>query len=316
MWMILGVSRIPGLPHVVRTRCPWTGLGSRSMTAPPASPPPSTGPADILLVSSPRNGVTTMTMNNPKKLNGWTLPMMQAMQSGFQRLAQDPDTQVVILTGSDPYYCAGVNLSDTIRPMHPKTLHQQIYANNKRVFDTFLDFPKPIIIAANGPAIGASVTTASLSDAIVASEKATFSTPFARLSVPPEGCSSIHFARIMGPASAQRLLGPEGWVPTAAEAHQIGLVSEVVPHGELMARAQALAEAWVQSGKKRWLVEQNAVEEYKAVNDKESRDLADAFLGSDFLLNQYHFLKSKNKTNLALVFYFLYSTRNLWIKLV
>lgn len=120
----------------------------------------------------------------------------------------------------------------------------------------------------------------------------------------------------MGEANAQRLLGPEGWVPTAVEAHQVGLVSEVVPHERLMAQAQALGETWVKSGKKRWILEQNALEEYKAVNDKESRDLADAFLGREFLLNQYHFLKSKKKNNLAMIFYFLYATRNLWIKLV
>ena len=56
-------------------------------------------------------------------------------------------------------------------------------------FDMFLDFPKPIIAAINGPAIGASVTSATLCDAIImAEEGATLSTPFARLGVPPEGC--------------------------------------------------------------------------------------------------------------------------------
>ena len=54
------------------------------------------------------------------------------------------------MTGADPYYCAGVNLSDSIKPMHPKKLHNMIVTNNQAVFDSFLDFPKPIIIAANG----------------------------------------------------------------------------------------------------------------------------------------------------------------------
>ena len=76
---------------------------------------------------------------------------------------------MLVLTGADPYYCAGVNLSATIQPMHPKKLHSMIVTNNQvcpsvpvpdsilhiqAVFDQFLDFPKPIIIAANGPAIG------------------------------------------------------------------------------------------------------------------------------------------------------------------
>ena len=129
--------------------------------------------------------------------------------SRFSECAQDPDTKVLILTGADPYYCAGVDLSATIKPMHPKyvksfpddlyqssvllvfrKLHNMIRESNQAVFDSFLDFPKPILIAANGPAIGkylddrddddinghdpgACVTSASTCDAIIASEKVT-----------------------------------------------------------------------------------------------------------------------------------------------
>ncbi len=95
--------------------------------------------------------------------------------------------QVAVLTGKDPYYCAGVNLNATIRPMHPRKLHEMINVHNAEVFNNFIEFPKPLLIAANGPAIGACVTSATLADRIVASERATFSTPFARLAVPPEG---------------------------------------------------------------------------------------------------------------------------------
>ena len=141
-------------------------------------------------------------MNDPKKLNGWTAPMMLTLRDRFVQHAkvqslmhikrikilinckfwrvfesfqivnsqylylQDPETKVLILTGADPYYCAGVNLSATIQPMHPKKLHNMIRTQNQAVFDAFLDFPKPIIVAANGPAIGACVTSASTCDAI------------------------------------------------------------------------------------------------------------------------------------------------------
>ena len=65
----------------------------------------------------------------------------------------------------------------------PETLQWPWFNSNQAVFDQFLDCPKPIIIGANGPAIGACVTSATLCDAIVASEQATFLTPFARLVV-------------------------------------------------------------------------------------------------------------------------------------
>lgn len=130
--------------------------------------------APLVLVST-KNSVTTLTMNNPKKLNAWTKPMLESVRDGFATAATDPACKVVIMTGSDPYYCAGVNLADTIKVMHPAKLRDMIIHMNQKMFDLFLDFPKPIIIAANGPAIGACVTSATLCDAIVASERATFS---------------------------------------------------------------------------------------------------------------------------------------------
>ena len=96
------------------------------------------------------------------------------------------------------------------------------------LFELFLDFPKPIIAAVNGPAIGASVTSATLCDALLASDTATFSTPFARLGVPPEGCSSVNFERFMGRDNANRMMGEEAWVPTSKEAVEIGLATKAV----------------------------------------------------------------------------------------
>jgi len=266
-----------------------------------------------LVLSTTKNKVTTLTMNDPKKLNGWTGPMMLTLKDRFVQHATDPDTSVLILTGADPYYCAGVNLSATIQPMHPKKLHTMIKTNNQAVFDAFLDFPKPILIAANGPAIGACVTSASLCDAIVASEKATFLVPFARLSIPPEGCSSVHFERMLGKEAARKML-EEGWKPSAAEAKEIGLVQDVVPHDQLMVRAQELAEQWVAAGKVKQIPAGGSVEEYKAVNAKESLELADAFLSYPFLDAQYQFLKSKGKS--ASVFLVLKTLRPIWSKLL
>ncbi len=267
------------------------------------------------MVETRKNGVTTLRMNRPKQLNGWTAPMMEALKQGFDKLAKDPETKVMILTGTDPYYCAGVNLAGLAQVMHPQKLHDMIVVRNAATFNNFIEFPKPILIAANGPGIGACVTSATTCDAIIASEKATFSTPFARLGIVPEGCSSVHFERVMGAKNAQRMLG-EGWVPTAKEAHEAGFVAEVTPHAELMDRAQATAEKWVKDKKIRNLIEQNRVQEYKDVNLRESKQLADAFLAAPFLEGQYKFLKSKGKTQMANVFWFLKASRPLWSKML
>jgi len=261
---------------------------------------------------STTNAVTTLTMNMPKRLNGWTLELMDAMAEALAAAAESDETAVVVLTGTDPYYSAGVNLSSTIQISHPRELRAAIVRHNQELFDRFIEFPKPIIAAVNGPAIGATVTSATLCDAIVASEKATFSTPFARLGVTPEGCSTVHLPRLMGEANAQRMLGAEGWQPTAAEALEAGLVDEVVPHDELLTRAQELGESWVAEGRERTFRAGSTREELLAVNAEESEALADAFLAAPFLMGQFRFLWSRKKYAPALTFLGLRVTRPAW----
>lgn len=274
----------------------------------------SSAPTDLVRVST-RHRVTTLTMHMPKRLNGWTLEMMAALKAALARAAADDGTGAVILTGADPYYCAGVNLGSTLKLRHPRVLRAAIVEHNRSLFDTFIDFPKPILIAANGPAIGASVTSATLCDGIIASELATFSTPFAALGVPPEGCSSVHFPRLLG-AAAPRMLGPEGWKPKAAEALEVGLVQWVVPHATLLDEAQRIAEGWVVSGKARGYLAGATREELKRVNAAESEQVADSFLSPPFLEGQFRFLWGKKKHGPALMFLALRLTHPAWSRLL
>ena len=267
-----------------------------------------------------KDGVFIITMNRPEKLNGWTLKMMNELQELFQKAAVEPEVQAVVLTGTGKYYCAGVELSAVMKPMHPGTLHGLIRKQNQALFDMFLDFPKPIIAAVNGPAIGASVTSATLCDAIVCMENATFSTPFFKLGVPPEGCSSVHFPRIFGEEYAERMMGQEGFVPTAEEALQMGFVDAVVPsekgHDGLISTCTDLAQKWIADGKTREIGPlkggSDVKEEFKAVNAVESQELADCFFKEEFLEGQRALLSSKGKSQPAMVFSLLKWTRPLW----
>ena len=267
--------------------------------------------SDLVLCST-TNGVTTLTMNNPDRLNGWKMSMLEALFGAMARAAEDDETKAVVLTGAGRYYCAGVNLGATMRPQHPRKMRAFIIQHNQQLFDTFIDFPKPLLVAVNGPAIGACVTSATLCDAILASEKATFSTPFAALGVSPEGCSSVHLPRLIGEEGAQRMLGAEGWKPTAEEAAEVGLVDAVVRHDELMSRAQQVAEDWVAAGQERSYRAGATREELKEINARESVVLADAFLAVPFLKGQFDFLWGKRKYGPALTFLTLWWTRPIW----
>lgn len=260
-------------------------------------------------------GVTTLTMNNPRRLNGWTLEMLVALKRALVETARDPSTQAVVLTGAGDYYCAGVNLAGSLKLAHPAKLHAFIIESNQSLFEAFLDFPKPILVAVNGPAIGASVTSATLCNAILASDRATFSTPFAALGVTPEGCSSVVFPRLLG-ASAERMLGPEGWKPTGKEAAEIGLAMRCVPHAELLEEAHRQARAWIDVGTGRTYPLGMTREELIEINARESRVLATAFLRPGFLMAQYQFLWRKKKRPLALAFLALAKTQPAWRRLL
>jgi enoyl-CoA hydratase/carnithine racemase len=268
--------------------------------------------SDSPILTHKCEGVTTLTMNKPERLNGWTMEMMDAIKEGFRVAAADDETRVLVLTGMDPYYCAGVNLAATLRLGHPRKLHAQIVEHNQALFDAFLDFPKPILVAINGPAIGASVTSATLCNGAIASEKATFSTPFAALGIPPEGCSSVHFARIMGQTSADRMLGREGWKPTGAEALEAGLIQSVTPHDKLAQESHRVAQEWIASGAVRSFRGGSERDELKAVNASESIALATAFFSAPFLKAQFKFLWSRKKWGPAAMFLTMLISRPIW----
>jgi peroxisomal 3,2-trans-enoyl-CoA isomerase len=261
-----------------------------------------------------QDGVTTLTMNTPKRLNGWTQEMMDAIKASLKTAAEDQQTRVLVLTGVDPYYCAGVNLGATLRLEHPRKLHAKIVQSNQGLFDAFLDFPKPFLVAMNGPAIGASVTSATLCDGIIASEKATFSTPFGALGIPPEGCSSKHFARLMGEKNAERMLGKEGWKPTADEALEAGLIQWVVAHDKLGQETQRLAQEWLATGATRSFRGNSNRDDLKAINARESVELATAFLAAPFIKAQFQFLWRKKKWGPAMMFLTMFITRPLWAR--
>jgi enoyl-CoA hydratase/carnithine racemase len=271
-------------------------------------------PSDLIL-SSTVNGVTTLTMNHPARLNGWTAKMIDSLKASMRAAASDDATRVVILTGADPYYCAGVNLSSTLRLGHPRALHAMIVEHNQALFESFLRFPKPILVAINGPSIGACVTSATLCDAMIASKRATFSTPFSALGVTPEGCSSVHFERLMGAEAAARMLGPEGWRPSAAEALEAGLVQWVVTHDQLLVEAQKIAEGWIERDKQRAIRGGSELAELLEVNARESVAVADSFLDRPFLKGQFKFLWRKKKRGPSLAFFALWATHSLWSRL-
>lgn len=260
------------------------------------------------------SGVLTLTFDEEKRLNAWTLPMMEQFTAALERAAADDEVRGVVLTGRGKYYSAGADLSAIMsRPMAPSKLIRKVRDDNERLFGLFLDFPKPIAAAVNGPAFGAAVTSAVLTDAAIASEAASFSLPFAKMGVTPEGCSSYTLPQRMGEEAAQRMLGKENWIPPAADALEAGLIDEVVPGGneEVVARAVAVvAERIAAGGGRRYDAEQLA--HLRRINADESAQLANAFVSRRFLNAMVKFNVGRKKRRLAYFFFAAEKCLPLW----
>jgi len=179
------------------------------------------------------DGVLTMTINRPKKLNAITNEMYACIRDTLNSAAKDDSVRVFVLTGAGNFYSSGNDLANftNIPPEGPAKLAADGHILLKSFVQAFINFPKPLVCAVNGPALGIMVTTMALADLVYSADNATFHTPFMTLGQSPEGCSSYTFPRIMGYARANEVL-LAGRKLTAQEAFDRGLVTDIIPQGE------------------------------------------------------------------------------------
>jgi 2-(1,2-epoxy-1,2-dihydrophenyl)acetyl-CoA isomerase len=188
-------------------------------------------------------GIATITLHRPEKLNAYTSEMGEAAYAAFARARDDAAVRVVVLAGSGRGFCAGVDL-DALKE------HRSRQEGTKLGEEAFLtrlplelpEWPKPVIAALNGAAIGVGVTMTLPCDLRIAAVGAKLGLTFAKLGLLP-GLGSTHLLpRLVGRAKALELV-LTARVITAEEAAAIGLVNEVVPPERLAARARELALA-------------------------------------------------------------------------
>ncbi|MFC1942823.1 enoyl-CoA hydratase/isomerase family protein [Chloroflexota bacterium] len=184
-------------------------------------------------------GVATIKLNRPEKLNAISAPMMQSIKTVLDEIHNDESVRVFILTGEGRAFCAGGDL----------TASHQVRGQSRREFAErtgslaarFFNLPKPIIGAINGLAFGGGLSLAMLCDIRIASEKATFSSAYARIGMMPDLCGTYTMPRLVGLTKAMELVLTAD-VIDAAEALRIGLVNKVVPEAELAKSAGEMAK--------------------------------------------------------------------------
>jgi len=191
------------------------------------------------------DGILTITLDRPEKLNAFTEKMLRELLDAFDRADTDDAVRAIIVTGAGRAFCAGADLSsgrgtfdysDDARRDKPTTHRDGGGLLTLRIFQC----KKPVIAAINGPAVGVGVTMTLPMDIRLASDSARMGLVFVKRGIVPEACSSWFLPRLVGIAQATE------WVYTgrifdADEAKRGGLVSRVLPGDQLLDTARALA---------------------------------------------------------------------------
>ncbi|HEC09881.1 MAG TPA: 2-(1,2-epoxy-1,2-dihydrophenyl)acetyl-CoA isomerase [Acidimicrobiales bacterium] len=192
-------------------------------------------------------GVATITLNQPRSLNSFTVAQHEALIEALDRAAADDTVRVVILTGAGRGFSAGQDLSEvTTRPDDGLPgLRETLELRYNPLIRRIVDFPTPVICAVNGVAAGAGANLALACDLVFAARSAKFIEPFCNLGLVPDAGGSWLLPRLVGRARAlgMSLLGG----PVSAEqAEEWGLIWRCVDDEELSAEVMAVARRLAQ----------------------------------------------------------------------
>jgi enoyl-CoA hydratase len=190
--------------------------------------------------------VLVVTMNRPEVRNALSGPMLAIMREAWDRVDQDPDVRVCVLTGAGGSFCAGADLK-AMTANHPGESAGEF---DFSVIEPLLKgrrLTKPLIAAVEGPAVAGGTEILQATDIRVAGESARFGVSEARWGLFPLGGSAVRLPRQIPYTVAADLL-LTGRHIRAAEAKEIGLIGHVVPDGQALDKAMELAELITANG--------------------------------------------------------------------
>ncbi len=189
------------------------------------------------------SGVATLTLNRPKRLNALDDALGGELLQCVRDVGARAEVRSVVLTGAGRAFCAGGDvreMHDRLAVSRPAEFFEGPLAVFHDLILTLRRLPKPVVAAVNGPAVGAGMNLALSADIVHASEKAVFSQAFVKLGLVPDCGGTFFLPRLVGPARAAELMFT-GDSLDARRALELGIVSRVVPPGELLPGAVALA---------------------------------------------------------------------------
>jgi enoyl-CoA hydratase len=178
------------------------------------------------------NQVATVTLNRPERRNALSGELIAALREALTDLEADPEVRAIILTGADPAFCAGLDLTELGQPGSP--------LRSLAGGPVLPDLAKPLIGAVNGVAVTGGLELALACDFLVASQRARFADTHARMGIQPGWGLTVALPEAVGFRRAREMSATGNFVD-AQTALEWGLVNHVVPHEKLLAFASGLA---------------------------------------------------------------------------
>ena len=213
------------------------------MTAPTQSPTatsevkPNTKPSPSLVLREVREGIATLTLNNPARRNALSGQMLKALRVEIEAVAQDETVRAVILAAEGPVFSSGHDLREVVN--QPQDVLNELFTLCEYTMEALRLLPKPVIARVHALASAAGCQLVASCDLVVASTNAAFQTPGMQIGL---FCSTpmVPLSRVVPPKKALEMLFTSRAV-LADEAERMGLVNRIVPAGDLMSEARAYA---------------------------------------------------------------------------
>jgi enoyl-CoA hydratase/carnithine racemase len=197
--------------------------------------------ADARMLLEVEGAIATITINRPEKLNALDPTMLARFEEIVREIDHDPAIRVAILTAAgEKAFCAGADIT-AWSALEPIDMWRRWVRDGHRVFDAFARLRQPTIAAVNGFAFGGGLELALAADLRVAAAHATFASPEVKIGTVPGWGGTLRLPKIIGAAKAKHLIFTGAKID-AVTAERWGLINEIVPAEELLARAWSIAE--------------------------------------------------------------------------
>jgi enoyl-CoA hydratase/carnithine racemase len=191
--------------------------------------------------------VATITLNRPEQLNALSPAMIRELRDAYARAEADADVWLLLVTGNGRAFCTGADVTEI--PDDGRVVYDEPYLSTNDQWEApqegtppFLSTTKPILVAVNGLCCGAGLDWVTTGDIVIASDHATFFDPHVSIGL-VSGREMVRLARVLPTNIALRVaLTGKHERMSAQRAYELGMVSEVVAHDRLLARAREIAE--------------------------------------------------------------------------